>query len=88
MIDKDLVIFKLLYTKYKQHTRKFEEKEKTIDNLSFFPETMSDTKSFKTVLLLRSGSGKDEDNYSQLSNRCFSVEICMYKLDYKSHDLV
>ena len=29
---------------------------------------MSDTKSFKTVLLLRSGSGKDEDNYSQLSN--------------------
>ena len=34
----------------------------------FFSETMSDTKSFKTVLLLRSGSGKDEDNYSQLSN--------------------
>ena len=28
---------------------------------------MSDTKSFKTVLLLRSGSEKDEDNYSQLS---------------------
>jgi uroporphyrinogen-III synthase len=30
---------------------------------------MSDTKSFKTVMLLRSRSGKDEDDYSQLSNR-------------------
>ena len=40
----------------------------------FFPETMSDTKSFKTVLLLRSGSGKDEDNYSQLSN-CHNINL-------------
>ena len=35
---------------------------------------MSDTKSFKTVLLLRSGSGKDEDNYSQLSN-CHNINL-------------
>ena len=36
---------------------------------------MSDTKSFKTVLLLRSGSGKDEDNYSQLSNSHSNIHL-------------